>query len=76
MIEMAESTHKIKVCLKCKTYIHILETFSNKTREQEFDRDHIGHSIILTNLSDINMLECGKVTCEDDEKKENYHYSL
>jgi hypothetical protein len=67
---MAEQQHRIRVCLKCRSYIILNPTYENQTRLRRFDETHIGHPLITTNYSEIDALECGKVVCEDDDPRD------
>ena len=67
-------TAKIRVCLKCKKYMILNESYENQQKLKRFNLDHIEHSLITTDYSEINQLQCGKVTCEDDEIEQKYDY--
>ncbi|MBD3349871.1 MAG: hypothetical protein GF364_00115 [Candidatus Lokiarchaeota archaeon] len=65
---------KIRVCLKCKTYIIIREDYESKKKQEMFESHHREHTLITADYNDINNLECGKVVCEDDDEKIPYKY--
>ena len=60
---------RIRVCMNCKSYIILKETFENKKKLEIFNLKHQGHTVITTNYSELPNLECGKFVCEDDDPK-------
>ena len=60
---------RIRVCITCKTYMILKETYENKKRVEIFNLKHKEHTIINTNYSELHNLECGKFVCEDDDPK-------
>ena len=68
------STHpRIRVCLKCRSFVVIHETPENKKKLAEFERDHRGHTLITADYSEKDNLECGKVRCEDEDERNALH---
>jgi hypothetical protein len=57
----------IRVCLKCRKYIILNETGDSKNTLERFNIEHNKHSLITTKFSEIDELECGKVTCADND---------
>jgi hypothetical protein len=50
--------------------MHIRETAENKEKLEVFERDHRGHTLITTDYSEKDNLECGKITCEDEDERD------
>ena len=65
---------RIRVCLKCRSYMIIHETPEIKKRLEIFERDHRGHTLITTAYAEKDNLECGEVVCENEEDREALHY--
>lgn len=40
----------------------------------QFNAHHAFHSLITTAYNEIDNLECGKIRCEDDDKRRPLHY--
>ncbi|MHA1150213.1 MAG: hypothetical protein ACTSR8_18430 [Promethearchaeota archaeon] len=61
---------KIRVCLKCRSFMVIHETAENKEKLKNFEDLHIGHPLITTDYSEKDNLECGKITCDDEDERD------
>lgn len=60
---------KIRVCLKCRKFIIIRETYEGKEKLKEFEKIHKAHTLITTDYSEKDNLECGTVECVDEDFK-------
>ncbi len=67
---------RIRVCLGCRKYIIINETYEEKKKLIKFEANHAKHLLVTAAYNEKDNLECGKEHCEDTDVRKKLVYEM